>query len=1400
MEADSDTEDDPTKLLNQWLGELNTLKKGLDNGVSEKGDSAGGEGGPAGKGGNGEANTSAPHIPEMKLAEKKKKYRCSLINLETSQDEELDAILGELTVLESQFDQEIQVAEKRQASITSAQASPSKLKVETTIATPQQPQQQHLQQLQQQRSPVSPADSDRSSSNMTDLGIHSNSASSHSRSSSGSDEIKQAHHQLVRRHDGAVGGNAAHNPAAGGGRTESPDTDSAFCDNLSMLSSCSAASSNKTGGDNATSVSLPSSVQAGRLTKEEQDAKIKAEKIKIAIEKIKEASVKKLFIKVFTSDGSAKSLLVDEKMSVGQVTRILIEKNHVQLDPKWALVELVPDLYMERVYEDHEQLVENCLLWKVDSKNTLWFIERPEKFDLFVRPEVYLLGTSSSQRDDSMEEHSRQELLEEYFNSSGVGAPELEGTIWLKQDSKKSWKRFYFVLRTSGLYYAPKGNKKSSSKDLVCLTTFDVNQVYYGVGWRNKYKAPTEFCFGVKHPQIQAKNPKYIKYLCVDTQRELHQWVTAIRIAKNGRNLFDNYRGIVEEMTHVDIDILTSKRFSVNSTSGLHIPQSSSGVGGIPDKLTGTCIGGAGGGIHSPVRTPSSENKSLASALSSGIESDLSNTSTANSATSNQDQTGGCIASDMHNNDLTDKHGHGEERVDEQVEDTDFSGGSSTAATSNGATAGLTPVGTLDRSFKLRRSFSRSSKSSSSSGCLSDKSAGGGACSAGGAELLGFESDFPVGGTIKKRPATTATGNGTPRLPLTSTTWGLVRESDQEDDEAVAAESCDSGSDGVDGGGAVVGLGAGGTLLRKAVRNSLTRKPTTANTTPSTGPVADMSSGTPPDQRLHPSARLNNSSPAPPTRQTTHSSAQSKPSEDPLSSAFERSLSSMSEDEGLEGLPLPPPPRMDSITSLDSIDQLPPPPPPDDYYEAVLPAGIHNSSNNRNIESNHYHVSPVTSPSEHCKSIVPGFGHPYPHHSSMVGHPVLNAVPAPGGPVVNGRPPPSPAVSKLPPASPKPPVPNVTAGCLAGKKSGSDAPGKVGTALPTHKSSRRISFDDNVQMIEAPSTPSKSMSPARFSPAPSNPQSAVIQHPALSANAASTGGIVKFSPIPPVRLSPGRLNFQSDEDSAADRSNTNSLPRSFLADLQRVMNKKWKVSEKCRTERDTTPHEVLGFRDEPIAQLGQPGLYSQNNAAIGAWVLNSQQYAPEEMVVPDDPPLVYDQHTNHNNHNHTHSHNHNHQPYSQVLPHYQSNQQQIIQQPHVNQQLQHQQPNAGGNHGYSGYNGSPHHHPNHHHTQPHSHVHHAAQTTPAYSHYGQYNSAHQHSNGQQHNVSPYQQQAHHAHHQPHQHLHQHHQSPVVLIEPEPNYVDPSRMRANKQRPPPPPRRSENTQLTAGGSF
>jgi amyloid beta A4 precursor protein-binding family B protein 1-interacting protein len=1098
LDQDSDNEDDPTKLLNQWLGELNTLKRGLDSGVRT---------------GNNPPTPAKPvlrsHENRLLDADKKQQYRCSLINLDTSQDDELDAILGELTVLESQFDQEIQT-EKRGSMEQKDSCGDSAL---------------------------SPA-SDRSSSNMTDLGIHS---ATHSRSSSGSDEIKQA--GQMRK----VGCNQ---------RTDSPDTDSAFCDNLSVLSSCSTASSSKTGQ----SCQLPSSVP--QLSKEEQEARIKAEKIKIAIEKIKEASVKKLFIKVFTCDGSAKSLLVDEKMTVGHVTRILAEKNHVSLDPKWALVELVPDLYMERVYEDNELLVENCLLWKVDSKNTLWFIERPEKFDLFSRPEVYLLGSSSSQKDDQMEEHSRQELLEEYFSSSGVGAPQLEGYVWLKADSKKSWKKYYFILRTSGLYYAPKGKK--TSKDLVCLTTFDVNQVYYGVGWKAKYKAPTEFCFGIKHPQIQAKNPKYIKYLCVDTQKELHQWVTGIRIAKNGRNLFDNYRGIVEEITHADIDILTSKRFSVNSTNGLKI-------------LTNSAEKSQGDEIPSQVLTPSSENKSLASALSSGIESDMSHVSSSKSRTSEQ----------------------------EPSQQVNVSGDNSAVGTIDRA-SGLTPVGTLERGFNLRRSFSRSSRSSSSSGCLSDKSSG---------FELGFESDFPVGGTIKKRPTATA------RLPLTSTTWGLVRETDQEME--------------VENGAANVSLGAGGTLLRKAVRNSLSKKSLDNENVHQQRSTDELSA-----ESCNGNSFVVDGDTAVST-DTAH--------EDILSSAFERSMSCMLED---ESLPLPPPPRVDSVSSLDDIDQLPPPP-PDMCYNNTPPAQgyMHRTNLQPNAmftESNHYHVSPVTSPNVQSK--------PFPPSDQQTGcHPI----------------------TRLPPP------------CPSNKSTLSSTKGAQNSAMSTlkksgtlQKSSRRISFDDHVQMIDAPTSP--------------------------GAKTPKTN-IPKYSPAAPIRHNPKKLSFGQDSN-----DNYNSLPRSFLDNLQKVMSKKWQVAEKCRANEETTPHEVLGFRDEPINKVGQPNLYSKNSS-IGAWVLETQMYAhaPQYYEEGNQDQHIYESQRQH---------------------------QQQLQYEHF-QGAQYQVENA----------------------QP----------------YGQY--VHVPEIGGYDQYETYGQFTH---------------QPVVLREPEPTYVDPSRLRANKnKRPPPPPKRSENTQLS-----
>ncbi|XP_069388619.1 ras-associated and pleckstrin homology domains-containing protein 1a isoform X2 [Paralichthys olivaceus] len=317
------------------------------------------------------------------------------------------------------------------------------------------------------------------------------------------------------------------------------------------------------------------------ITEEEQAAKLKADNIRVALEKIKEAQVKKLVIRVHLSDESSKTMMVDERQTVRQVLDSLLEKSHCGYSPDWSLVETINELQMERIFEDHENLVENLLNWTRDSQNRLMFTERIEKYTLFKNPQNYLLGRKET---CEMAERNKEALLEECFGGSSVSVPEMEGVLWLKEDGKKSWKKRYFLLRASGIYYVPKGKAKAS-RDLVCFLQLDHVNVYLGQGYKSKYKAPTDYCMVLKHPQIQKKS-QYIKYLCCDDVRTLQQWINSIRIAKYGKQLYINFQEAMRrtEAAYDWSSLSSSSIKSGSSSSSLpesqsnHSSQSDSGV------------------------------------------------------------------------------------------------------------------------------------------------------------------------------------------------------------------------------------------------------------------------------------------------------------------------------------------------------------------------------------------------------------------------------------------------------------------------------------------------------------------------------------------------------------------------------------------------------------------------------------------------------------------------------------------------------------------------------------------------------------------------------------------------------------------------------------------------------
>uniref|UniRef100_A0A1B0BWA3 PH domain-containing protein n=1 Tax=Glossina palpalis gambiensis TaxID=67801 RepID=A0A1B0BWA3_9MUSC len=468
-------------------------------------------------------------------------YRISMANLEETQESELDVILGELSLLEAQIT-------CGEGNFLPTAGGPN------ILITPSAPS---TRTHSRTNSTISEATSISGSS---ESGSASHSICSSSGISENGGHVGNPHSVSVVG-NGPGGGGGGGVGGGGGGclrepRTESPDNDSAFSDTVSLLSSESSASSG-----------MSSALHHKRMLQQPilpMSGNSKAAKIQLALHKLETAPIRRLFVKAFTADGASKSLLVDESMTCGHVTRLLADKNHVQMQPNWALVESLGDLQMERLFEDHELLVDNLMTWNSDAGNRVLFQQRSDKISLFIRPELYLPGPQmapGSQHD----EHTRSMLLEEFFETSAQ--LQVDGPLYMKADSKKGWKRYHFVLRTSGLYYFPK-EKTKNTRDLACLTLFNGYNIYRGLGWRKKWKAPSDYTFGFKSAVDSSlgKSCRTLKMLCAEDLETMEKWLTAIRVAKYGKQLWDNHKSLLEELS-MGGDGVSQSSFAVSMRS-----------------------------------------------------------------------------------------------------------------------------------------------------------------------------------------------------------------------------------------------------------------------------------------------------------------------------------------------------------------------------------------------------------------------------------------------------------------------------------------------------------------------------------------------------------------------------------------------------------------------------------------------------------------------------------------------------------------------------------------------------------------------------------------------------------------------------------------------------------------
>ncbi|KAM7106049.1 growth factor receptor-bound protein 14 isoform 1-T1 [Molossus nigricans] len=250
----------------------------------------------------------------------------------------------------------------------------------------------------------------------------------------------------------------------------------------------------------------------------------------------KATSRKKQVIKVYSEDETSRALEVPSDITARDVCQLLILKNHYIDDHSWTLFEHLLLTGLERIIEDHELVVEVLSNWGVEEENKLYFRKNYAKYEFFKNPMYFFPEHMVSFATETNGEISPTQILQMFLSSSTY--PEIHGFLHAKEQGKKSWKKIYFFLRRSGLYFSTKGTSKEP-RHLQFFSEFGNSDIYVSLAGKKKHGAPSNYGFCFK--PNKARGPRDLKMLCAEEEQSRMCWVTAIRLLKYGMQLYQNY-------------------------------------------------------------------------------------------------------------------------------------------------------------------------------------------------------------------------------------------------------------------------------------------------------------------------------------------------------------------------------------------------------------------------------------------------------------------------------------------------------------------------------------------------------------------------------------------------------------------------------------------------------------------------------------------------------------------------------------------------------------------------------------------------------------------------------------------------------------------------------------------
>ncbi|CAD5117755.1 DgyrCDS6502 [Dimorphilus gyrociliatus] len=243
-------------------------------------------------------------------------------------------------------------------------------------------------------------------------------------------------------------------------------------------------------------------------------------------------------------------LVVADSMLAIDATLELSQEEKVSYTRDWCVVEKNCAFNLERPLEDHENLCKVRSSWSKSENNKFLFKKDPRRYALFQQGVTYFPDSMLDMRFtvghaqptanfSDLAEAEKTKVSQSLLNAA-PNMPDIQGYLYFKNGRSK-WKKYFFVLRPSGLYYSMKSNSKEP-RHLV-LVNLSEYEIHMANNAKKTLDSHNDYCLVLKK-RSDNDIGQWLQ-LCAEEESSRQKWHMALRLVKYGKQLNDDYEAAV---------------------------------------------------------------------------------------------------------------------------------------------------------------------------------------------------------------------------------------------------------------------------------------------------------------------------------------------------------------------------------------------------------------------------------------------------------------------------------------------------------------------------------------------------------------------------------------------------------------------------------------------------------------------------------------------------------------------------------------------------------------------------------------------------------------------------------------------------------------------------------------